>query len=158
MNEEVQAFVDKWAEKSAAKADVLVALGAAKLADHKAENALTDEERNRHAAEAETQWAIVEARGFKSGDEGRLYNEALALAEAYVEAHPEQFVSFEPLINPEGKKYLVQLIGLAGKNGRAEDAAKLTMLELASFERDNFSAALEAKVRKSRPGGRKAEA
>src|SRR5690606_10388687 len=127
MDPEVQAFLDKWAEKSAAKADVLVALGAAKLADHKAKNALTAQEQEVHEAESARQWAIVEARGIQSGDEGRLYDEAYAIAEAYVDSHPQMFVSFERFVNPDDHDLLVTLTTAMSKDGRVEEAAKLTM-------------------------------
>lgn len=151
MNAEVQAFIDKWAEKSAAKAEVLVALGAAKQFDWKAENALTDKEAKQHSAAASEQWGIVESRGIH-GDEGRLYEEALALAEAYVESHPEQFISFEDYVHPDNHDLLVQLIATMSKAGRPEEAAKLTMFELTRFERKNITQAIKVGIRKTRNG------
>lgn len=149
MNAEVQAFIDKWAEKSASKAAAMSALGSAKLADWKAEQALTDGERQRYSAEAADYWQAVVNRGMK-GDEGRLYDEAYALAEAYLDAHPEQFVSFERYVNPDDHDLLVTLITALSKSGRAEEAAKLTMFELVRFERQHFGQRLQAvaKVRR----------
>lgn len=158
MDPAVQAFIDKWAEKSAAKQVVLAALGAAKLADWKAENALTPADAKPHLAEAERQWAIVEARGARSGDEGRAYDEAFALAEAFVEAHPELVAVGAAFVAPDDAtadekntkhQLLVTLIAEAGKRGDVELATKLTMFELVSFERQHIGQALAVKVRRS---------
>lgn len=159
MDPAVQAFNDKWADKSAAKQESLIATGAARLAEWKAEQALTDSERAEHQAEADRQWAIVEARGFASGDEGRFYNEALELAEAYVDSHPELDAMFGRYVTNDSKDqdFLVKLASVMRKTGRDEESDVLTMFELARFERRNYTAALQAVVRKPRHGGRKAE-
>lgn len=157
MNAEVQAYIDKWAEKTAAKAEALAALGAAKLADWNAENALTDSDRKKYEQEAAAHWDVVIKRGMK-GEEGRLYAEAFALAEAYVAAHPEQFASFEQYVNPDDHDLLVTLASAMSTAGRKEEQAKLTMFELVRFERKNVTQAMQAVVRKPNPGGRKSEA
>ena len=69
MDAAVQAFKDKKAEKAAVKAEVLAALGRAKLAEAKGRDASAD-------------WAIVERQGFRSGTEGRLHNELQAMLDA----------------------------------------------------------------------------
>jgi len=159
MDPAVQAFNDKWAEKSAAKQESLEATGAARLAEWKADQALTADERAVHEAEAERQWGIVEARGFASGDEGRLYNEALDLAEGYVDSHPELDAMFGRYVTGDSKDqdFLVKLISVMRKTGRDDEADALTMFELARFERRNYTAAMQAVVRTPRHGGRKAE-
>lgn len=143
MDADVQAFVDKWAEKSAAKAVTLAALGAAKQADYKASVAETPEARARWEAKSAEQWAIVESSGINGGEEGRLYDEAFALAEAYVAAHPEQFASFSAYDFD-----LVHAIATAFKlQGRKEEAAKITMFELVTFERQHIGQAVKVEKR-----------
>jgi hypothetical protein len=149
MDPAVQAFKDKWAEKSAAKQESLVATGYAKLAEHNADVALEDTDRARYLAEADQHWAVVATRGH-AGAEGKLEAEAFAMAEEYVDAHPEQFASFERYVNPDDHDLLVTLITALSKNGREEEALKLTMFELARFERQHFGQRLQAvaKVRR----------
>lgn len=135
MDAEVQAFVDKMAEKAAHKAVAMAALGEAKLAEH--------EGRESDAARA---WDVVVASGM-GGEEGRCHEELQAMADAYVAAHPEQFVAFEQYLNPEGKDKLILLIASLGKAGMAEEAAKLTMLERAKFERVKVQPAVQMRTR-----------
>ena len=136
MEVSVQAFLNTWAAKSAAKQEALIAVGAAKFA-----------EQDGRPKDADKQWAIVAAKGI-NGDEGRLYAEALAIAEAYVAEHPEQFAGFEGYVNPDDHGLLVELTGLMGKRGRKEEEAKLTMFELVRFERQHIGQATRAVARK----------
>jgi GNAT superfamily N-acetyltransferase len=158
MDAQVHEFLDKWAEKSTAKQEALAATGAAKLAEWKAEDAANPADAKRYQDEADGQWAIVAARGFQSGDEGRFYNEALALADAYVDAHPELVGVGSAFVAPEDASaeeknskhdLLVTLIAEAGKRGDVELAARLTMFELASFERKHIGAAVAVKSRRT---------
>jgi len=135
MDADVQAFIDKWAEKSAAKRELMVALGEAKLADYEGRD-----------ADARKHWATVEAKGMH-GHEGKAYAEAFALAEAYVAGHPDQFISFESYVNPESHDMLVKLCGVMGKAGRYEEEAKLQMFELVRFERQHIGQAMQVVVR-----------
>lgn len=138
MNAEVQAFVDKWAEKTAAKYDSLEAVGEAKLAELKGDD-----------KKAKAAWKVVEKRGFTQGDEGDLYGAAYDLAEAYVDGHPAEFASFEQWVSPDGGGHetLVRLIDTLREHGREEEAAKLTMFELVRFERQQIGGEVRAKVR-----------
>lgn len=132
---EVQLFIDTWAAKSAAKQEALAAVGAAKFAEL-------------DGKDATALWQTVAEKGFSEGEEGRLYAEALAIAERYVKEHADEFVSFEAFVNPESHETLVKLIGLLDKEGRPEEAAKLTMFELVRFERQHIGQAMKAVVRK----------
>ena len=135
MNTDVQAFVDKWAEKTAAKQDVLDALGQAKAYEAQ-------------GIDASGEWAIVEKRGI-NGDEGRLYEEAVAIAEAYVTAHPEQFVMFEDLVASERHGDLVEVMSALRERRREEEVAKLTMFELVRFERQHIGQAMQVVTRRT---------
>ena len=139
MDPAVQAFKDKKAEKAAVKAEVLAALGRAKLAEAKGQDASAD-------------WAIVEREGFRSGTEGRLHNELQQMADAFVEAHPELFANVEHLVNPEGHHRLVRMISIFRQEGLEEEALRLEMFERARFERQEIGQAIRAKVRMA--GGR----
>lgn len=135
MDADVQAFLDKWEEKKAAKAEALKAAGEARLAEYEGR----DSDAARH-------WAIVESRGIK-GDEGRLQAEAFAMAEAYVDSHPQMFVSFESMVNPDDHSALVTLCGVMGKMGRKEDEAKLMMFEMTRFERQHIGQRFQVAVK-----------
>lgn len=134
MDAEVQDFIDKQAEKSAAKERALTALGAAKLAELRGEDSAAHR-------------AIHAAEGFATGNEGRLHIELQEMADAYVAAHPEFFVAFDGFATPEKQGDLVTLISVLRDQGLVEEVAKLTMFELARFERQNIGAVMRAQVR-----------
>lgn len=138
MNAEVQAFVDKMAAKSAAKARVMEALGKARLAE------LQGEDATEH-------WDVVASQGLE-GVEGVAYRAAFETAEAYVTAHPEQFAFLEPYVSPERHGELVDLATVFRERGLDEEATKVTMFELVRFERQSIGAETKAKVRM--PGGK----
>lgn len=118
MDADVQAFDDKLAEKAAAKAKALSAVGAG-------------------------DWDTVAKYGI-NGVEGQCMAEAQAMADAYVAAHPEQFVAVQ---NEEDVEKVVKLIDLFNAAGMEEAALAMTMFELAHFERQEIGVATRAKVR-----------
>lgn len=128
MDAAVQAFKDKMAERSEAKAKCVAALGRATLTDNAKD------------------WEAVAQFGVK-GDEGRCNLELQAMADAYVKAHPEQFAAVVGSVNAEGHEQVVKLIDLYYGAGMEESALALTMFELASFERQEIGVATRAKVR-----------
>lgn len=133
MDAAVQAFKDKMAEKQRHKGVALAAAGQAKKAELDGQD-------------ASSLWETVATEGI-DGLEGKCMAEAQAMADAYVEAHPEKFVAFEQYLTPEGNEQLVRLIGALGKSGMEEAALELTMFELAKFERQSFGVAPQATVR-----------
>lgn len=136
MHPDVQHFLDAWQAKSAAKQEALVAVGAAKFADF--------DGRPEDAAE---QWAIVEAKGFSHGEEGRLYAEAVTIAEAYVKAHPDEFKEYE---EPEGgHEGIVKLVTALRRSGFLEASTKLVMYELATYERQQIGGTTQVVKRKA---------
>ncbi len=137
MNAELQAYQDKIDEKASHKMAAMVALGQAKLAEHEGRQ-----------SDADAAWAIVMARGM-NGDEGRCHDELQEMADAYVDAHPEQFAAFEQYVNPEGKDKLVQLIASLGKAGMKEEALKLIIFERSRFERVKVQPGVQTRTRKS---------
>lgn len=125
MDAEVQAYIDKLAEKSAAKEEVMAAIGQARLAEHE-------------GRDASSYWQIVETKGM-SGIEGQLHQELQDLADAYVLAHPETFASFEALFaSEEGQDALVASISLWRETGMEEQAALATIWERARFNRKSI--------------------
>jgi hypothetical protein len=121
MDAEIQAFKDKMAEKAAAKAKVMAAVG-------------------------EEDWATVAEQGI-NGVEGKAMAEAQAIADKYVKAHPEQFAAVMDYSTTDEQVQLVTLIDLMSKSGMEEAALALTMFELARFERQEIGVATKAKVR-----------
>ncbi len=97
MDKDVQAFKDKMAEKAAAKEKVMEALGAARLAESQGKD-------------ASKFWEVVAEQGIK-GVEGKAMAEAQKLADAYVQAHPEQFALLADQVTPEMQAFLQAQIG-----------------------------------------------
>lgn len=121
MDAEVQAFKDKMAEKAEAKAKVMEAVG-------------------------KEDWSTVASHGV-NGAEGRAMAEAQAIADAYVKANADQFAAVADYSTTDEQTQLVALIDLMSKAGMEEAALKLTMFELARFERQEIGVATKAKVR-----------
>ncbi len=117
MDAEVQAFKDKLAEKAAAKAKVMEALGAA-------------------------DWKTVEQYGV-NGVEGKCVAEMQAMADAYVKAHPEQFVT----VKGTDFESVIKMITLLKQAGMEEAKLALTMYELATFERQQIGVATKPALR-----------
>jgi hypothetical protein len=140
MNAELQAYQDKIDEKRGHKNAMLVALGQAKLAEQEGRQ-----------ADADAAWAIVVSRGM-GGDEGKCHDALQEMADAYVDAHPEQFAAFEQYANPEGKDKLVQLIASLGKAGLKEEALKLIIFERSRFERVKVAPAVQMRTRIGKGG------
>lgn len=141
MDAEVQAFIDKQAEKAAHKEAVMVALGEAKLAEWQ-------------GRDASAYWDTVISRGI-NGDEGKAFAEMAEMAEAYVAAHEAEFAAFEhfvvsdnPTLADEGHRKLVALIDNLRQTGSDELCAKLTMFELVRFERQNIGGEAHIRVRR----------
>lgn len=134
MDKEVQDFITAWENKSTSKALALEAIGEAKIAELRGEDATS-------------LWQLADSKGRAEGDEGRYYDEAFSIAEAYVNGHPEVFSSFERLVNPDDHEILVTLINTFREHGREEEATQLTMFELVRFERQQIGGALRAVVR-----------
>lgn len=128
MDPAVQAFKDKMAEKAAAKQKVMEALGRARLNDDPKD------------------WAIVEKEGV-NGTEGAAMAEMQKMADAYVKANPDQFVNVAGYVSPEGQDNIIQLISVFSQAGMEEEVLKLTMFELAKFERQEIGVQTRAKVR-----------
>lgn len=164
MDTAVQAFKDKMAEKAAAKQKTLAAVGEAKLAEYKAFVAehgrepaakegqnLPDELRawadSHPVAAAAPFWDTVAEYGIKDGEEGKAFAEMQAMADAYVKAHPEQFVNVQEYVKTGGSDEIVKLISLMSKAGMEEEELKLTMFELANFERQQIGVVTQAQVR-----------
>ena len=136
MDPEVQAFIDKMAEKAEAKAASLAAVGAAKLAEAE-------------GRDAASHWQTVAEEGFREGREGRLHAELQAMADAYVAAHPEFFVAFRSM-DPDG---LAIMVNSMRDLGMLEEATKLTMFERASFERQDIGSRIKARLIPALTGG-----
>lgn len=83
MNEELERFKAVKEEKAGHKAAVMEALGRAKLAD-------------RNGEDSEADWQIVTERGV-AGEEGKLHTQLVELADAYVEANPNVFSTYESM-------------------------------------------------------------
>lgn len=128
MDAQVQAFKDKMEEKAAAKAKALEATG-------------------------RQDWDAVAEYGINGGVEGKCFAEMQKLADAYVKAHPEQFSEVVQYVTPEGHEQVVKLTSLMSKAGMEENALKLTMFELANFERQKIGVATQASVRLIGKGG-----
>lgn len=124
MDPAVQAFKDKMAEKAAAKQKALAAAGEARFVELQ-------------GRDASAFWDVVADYGI-DGAEGRAFAEMQHMADAYVEANPGQFTAVEHLVTPEGNEQLVLMIAALGKAGQEEYALKLTMFELATFDRQQF--------------------
>lgn len=122
MDAAVQAFKDKMAEKRAAKEKTL-------------------------AAVAVKDWDAVAKYGINGGEEGKAFAEMQKMADAYVKANASQFAHVAEYVNPEGHEPLVKLISLMSTAGMEEEVLKLTMFELASFERQQIGVAASAQVR-----------
>lgn len=121
MNADVQAFKDKMAEKAAAKAKVMVAIG-------------------------KGDWTTVTAEGL-TGTEGKAMADLQKMADTYVNAHPEQFTAVEGSVSSDGHDHIVKMIDIFYGAGMEEEALKMTMFELAKFERQQIGVATRAKVR-----------
>lgn len=133
MDPAVQAFKDKSEEKRQHKAVALAAAGQARLAESKGQAAAS-------------LWETVATEGI-NGLEGQCFREMQRLADEYVAANAGDFAAFEEYVTSEGNEQLVQLIAATGKSGMEELALKLTMFELARFERQKFGVAAQATVR-----------
>lgn len=140
MDPTIQAFKEKWAEKSAAKVIVMDALGAAKLAEYRGED-------------ASSFWKLVGDHGFNGGDEGRFQADAQAMADAYVLEHPEMFDVAEQYVSPERHDELVTIIGIYRAAGLEEEMLKLTMFELARFDRQKMGVTVRKTLGVARTGG-----
>lgn len=121
MDAQVQAFKDAMAAKAEAKAKVMEAVG-------------------------KGDWATVESQGIR-GAEGKAMAEAQAIADKYVKDNAEQFAQVADYATTDEQSQLVTLIDLMSKAGMEEAALKLTMFELARFERQEIGAQAKAKVR-----------
>src|ERR1041385_1295848 len=121
MDPEVQAFKDAMAEKAAAKAKVMAAVG-------------------------EQDWDTVAKEGI-SGTEGKAMSKAQKIADDYVKAHPDKFSNVAAYVNPDGLDKIVNLITIMQNAGMEDAALELTMFELASFERQTIGATPKATVR-----------
>lgn len=108
MDPAIQAFKDKMAEKADAKAKVMAAVG-------------------------KEDWATVEEYGV-NGVEGAAMAAAQTLADDYVAAHPEEFVT----VRGESFESVVKLITAFKQAGMEEARLKLTMYELATYERQQI--------------------
>lgn len=139
MSTETEQFRQLLVEKSEAKAKVLIAVGAAKVADPD----------SREAADA---WAIVAEQGIDGGVEGEKMAALQALADSYVTDHPELFVTFEPYANPDGHEQLVTMVSILRESGFEDEATLATMFELARFKRQQIGVVTKAEVRL--PGGK----
>ena len=148
MDAEVQQFIDLWKLKSEAKEHLLIALGAAKLADYNASQALTPGVKDAYLKEAEAHWNEVERLGITSGEEGKYYQQAFDVAQEYVDSHPKMFASYEYYVTPEGHNTLHTLISALSTRGDTEAMTKLVMFELVRFERQHIGQATHAVVRK----------
>ena len=121
MDPEVQAFKDAMAEKAAAKAKVMAAVG-------------------------EQDWDTVAKEGI-NGTEGKAMAKAQKIADDYVKAHPDKFSNVAAYVNPDGLDKIVNLITIMQNAGMEDAALELTMFELASFERQTIGATPKATVR-----------
>lgn len=121
MDAQVQAFKDAMAAKAEAKAKVMEALG-------------------------KQDWATVESQGI-SGAEGKAMADAQKIADKYVKEHAAEFAAVADYSTTDEQTQLVSLIDLMSKAGMEEAALKLTMFELAHFERQQIGVATQAKVR-----------
>lgn len=138
MNSELKAYQDKIDEKAVHKQATMVALGQAKLAEHEGRQ-----------SDADAAWDIVVSRGM-SGDEGKCHEELQEMADAYYDAHPEEFAAFEQYATVDGKDKLVQLIAALGKAGMKEEALKLIIFERTKFERVKVTPLVQTRARRSK--------
>ena len=134
MDPDVQAFIDKQAERAAAKEKVMEALGRAKIADHLGKDSTAD-------------WAIVTEQGSPDGVEGRCSAEMLAMAEAYVAAHPDTFAFLNHFATPYRHDDLVRMIDAFREQGLVEQTQLAVMFELVKFERKQIGGEMKAKMR-----------
>lgn len=119
MDAEITRYQQLREQKRDAKAKALEAAGKARLEEAKGKN-------------ADKHWKVVEEHGF-TGHEGRLEAEAKAVAEAYIEAHPERFV----LCEGKSREDCVRLIDAYRQAGLPEEVLLVEMWLQAKFERQS---------------------
>ena len=146
MEPEVQEFIDTWAAKTAVKAEVMAAVGERHLA-------------LLHGRDTGPFDKVIAVRGFAEGDEGKLQAKCQQLADDFVRDHPEQFAPYEEFVytNPDedgmtGVDRLVVLITGLRRAKLIEQAAKLTMFEMARFERPHIGATARPVLRIAQKG------
>lgn len=113
MHKDVERFAKTWEEKTEAKATAISAMQAARLAEHKGED--PSEHRKIHAHHG------------IDGIEGKKRDEAKAIANAYIDAHPAEFAHFED-------QSIESLVGLVDQHralGQDEHRIKVDMYLLA---------------------------
>lgn len=121
MDPEVQAFRDAMAEKAAAKAKAMAAVGT-------------------------MDWETVAKEGI-NGNEGKAMTKAQKIADDYVKSHPDKFANVAAYVTPDGLEKIVNLISIMQNAGLEDAAVELVMFELASFERQTIGATPKATVR-----------
>lgn len=117
MDAEITRYQELREKKAASKAKALDAAGKARLADL-------------HGKNSSKHWSDVERHGI-AGEEGRLEAEARAVAEAYIEAHPERFV----LCEDKSREECVKLVDAYRQAGLDEEVLAVEMWLQARFER-----------------------
>lgn len=131
MDDKVQAFLDKRAEKAAAKEVVMDNLGKALIADKRGEDSADN-------------WKAVEEFGIHGGKEGQLQDEAHALAAAYV---ADNYDSMNVYLGTRTLEECVNLVEAFRTQGMTEDAARVNMWIEAKFEYQTIGGVAKVKVR-----------
>jgi hypothetical protein len=152
MDAEVKAFIDKRAEKLAAKEKAIIALGNANAYEAQGKT-----------AEAAAAFETVAEQGRATGIEGKCDADMQKMADAYVMAHPELFTHLQPYILPDGtakeqeqaQDTVVALAAMFHKAGDYESEARVMMWELAYFPRKSIGSAMKVVYRVPSLGGKK---
>lgn len=127
-------YQDIWKHKSEAKERALTAYQLARWQD------ANNEDSKQSWAEGD-RWGMV-------GIEGELFAEANKLCEDMVKNHPEYFPTFSGKTQEEVVSLITAFLSL----GLNDDATMGTIYELGTWERQNFTAALEARLKFPKQG------
>jgi hypothetical protein len=136
MNTELEKIRDTWAKKTEAKAKALAAAGEARLAE-------------KEGRDPAAFWNTWERNGIE-GQEKRLSDEHLALADKYVADHPEEFTEYE-------NKTLEELVGAVSvlrAAGMDEAVQRIEVWLRHHFEPQNIGGEVRARVRLPGLGGK----
>ena len=136
MNAELEAIKDTWRKKTEAKARALEAVGEAKLAE-------------KEGRDSSKFWATWEKNGIE-GLEKKLADEQLALCEAYVTAHPEEFTEIQNMSLEE----CVTALEVFRKAGMEDSEWRVEAWLRHHFEPQNIGGEARARVRLPGPGGK----
>jgi copper chaperone CopZ len=147
MNAELEAIRDKWAEKTAAKYDGLVALQAAKAQEDGKEVGddaikLVATQLGDLAGRADLR-GVHASRGIQ-GDEGRLDAEHLEMCDAYVAAHPGEFAGE---IEGMSLEECVKAIDAFRAAGMTESEMRVEVWLRHKFEPQNIGGEVQARIR-----------